>query len=124
MIASVAIFPSAFAYLMSCLVGSQLAFLSTPNRAFGRDPGKLPLLAFLEWLDPATVVTLLLVEPDDVAANVVARLHPRFRKKVLALLPERRRESVEYWLDHPQPFPRREQQAAARRFKRALRQAG
>ena len=122
--AAFALFPSVLAFLLGNVVGSKLAFLSTPNRVFGRDAGRPQLLAFLELLDPPVVVMLLALEPDDVTASVLARMQPRFQKKVLALMPALRQESIAYWLDHPQPFPRSEQQAVARRFKRALKQSG
>lgn len=113
----------ALVFLLSRALGGQLAAASAVYRLFGRDRGGLSFLAFLEWLDPSVVAMLLALEADDVAASVLARMRPRFVRKVLSHVSPLRRDSLAYWLEHPQPFPRSEQQAVARRLKRALKQA-
>lgn len=122
--ASVVIFPGLLVWLITSVMGSQLASIGAVHRLFGRSSPRLSLLLFFEALDPGVAATLLTLESDDVAASVLSRVSPRFMRKVLAKLAPLRRESLEYWLDHPQPFPRSQQQAVARRLKRALEQAG
>lgn len=112
--------PSAFAYVMGGVVGGQIAGIGAVYKLFGKDPPPPTLLTFLEWTDPGVVAKLLELEPDDVAACIIARMQPRFAKKVMAAVSPLRQASLAYWLDHPQPFPRSEQQLVARRLKRAL----
>ena len=101
--------------------GGFLADFSTAMRLYGGPAGELPSpLHVLEWGRADDVAEALAELSDEEVAQVLVRLRPRFARKLLARLPEHRHAWIGYWVDRPQPFPRRAQAALARRLKRRL----
>jgi hypothetical protein len=103
------------------LMGAGLANLGTAQRLHGGWSGARPSpLLMLELADPRAVAAALADLDDETVAGVLARVRPRFGRRVLRALPEGRLARVVYWLDRPQPFPRNAQAALARKLKKRL----
>lgn len=107
--------------MLGRLTGGLLANFSTAMRLYGGPAGpQASPLNVLEWASAGEVAEALADLDDETIALVLARLRPKFARKVLRHLPAHRHEWVGYWLERPQPCTRREQAALARRLKRDL----
>lgn len=108
-------------WFLGNVTGGFFANFSTAMRLYGGAAGPQPTpLHVLEWANVEDVAEALVELTDEEIALVLARLRPRFARRIMARIPASRHEWVGYWLDRPQPFPRQAQAALARRLKRRL----